>query len=222
MWTRKTKEHYEKLVKEEELGFVYHDRIRKKMLLSIIKGRKFNRIVDIGCGTGRWMEFLQPYGKELIGLDISRNRLKKVKVGKTILTNCENIPINSHSVDLVLSIEVLQHVRPEGISNAVSEIKRLIAKNGVGIIVVKNKNKPFRVKPPNPINFFSAKELRNLFSDHKLQIMGEKLFLMNPLESTLRKFRTMSYIIEMLDILLSKIFYSYCDSLWVVIENENK
>jgi SAM-dependent methyltransferase len=47
-----------------------------ELLLKHVKGRK---AIDFGCGTGRSTRFLQKYGFDTIGIDISEEMIKKAK-----------------------------------------------------------------------------------------------------------------------------------------------
>jgi ubiquinone/menaquinone biosynthesis C-methylase UbiE len=44
------------------------------------KGRRFRRILDLGCGSGRQMVMLAPHAEEIWGIDISAESLRQAEV----------------------------------------------------------------------------------------------------------------------------------------------
>lgn len=78
-----------------------------------IKKRNFNRILDVGCGPAILTNMLSKYGN-VTGIDISD---EVVNENKRVFPNIEfisgdflTIPPKHHSIDLVVSSEVIEHV----------------------------------------------------------------------------------------------------------------
>jgi ubiquinone/menaquinone biosynthesis C-methylase UbiE len=73
-------------------------------------------IIDLGCGTGRWLEVLKQSGaRSLLGVDFSREMLEVAasKLGdaaQLVQGNCVGVPLADNSVDLVLCNFVLSYV----------------------------------------------------------------------------------------------------------------
>jgi len=75
-----------------------------------------NKIVlDVGCGMGRFMEVVQPYAKEVIGIDLSfavdsaHENLKKFDNVHFIQADVFNLPLKNNTFDYIYSIGVLHH-----------------------------------------------------------------------------------------------------------------
>ncbi len=107
------------------------------IIKKIEKLPKGSKILDIGCAEGYTVKYLYDiFGKKYnyVGVDLSENRIeraKKLNIPNSlfIVSNGENIKLNSNSFDCVLCSQVLEHVKNE--ENLLSEIKRLLKKDGI-------------------------------------------------------------------------------------------
>jgi cytosine/adenosine deaminase-related metal-dependent hydrolase/ubiquinone/menaquinone biosynthesis C-methylase UbiE len=74
-------------------------------------------VVDLGCGTGRWLQrFARQHPRSSIGIDSSREMLARAaaKVGHDAVllrANCVSASLSAGSADLCLASFVLSHVR---------------------------------------------------------------------------------------------------------------
>src|ERR1700761_1163832 len=86
-------------------------------------------VLDAGCGTGRWLQFLAPRGAaSLIGVDSSEKMLHRA--GEKIGTNCSlrlgtctALPISNNRIDLVMSSFVLSYL--ENLKDYALELHRI-------------------------------------------------------------------------------------------------
>jgi SAM-dependent methyltransferase len=72
-------------------------------------------ILDVGCGKGEPMKFINRSGKfYTVGLDIFKPYLMKAKREGThndyILCDVRRMPIRSRSVDVVIGLEIIEHL----------------------------------------------------------------------------------------------------------------
>ena len=95
---------------------------------------KNSRGLDLGCGTGRWCEWLTLRGLRTTGFDLglravslASQRLKDTAFACACLPN---IPLASGSFDLITSIMVLQHLKPVDQLTALNEIRRVLKPQG--------------------------------------------------------------------------------------------
>src|ERR1700754_2745400 len=109
--------------------------LEQRHLRSLLPETKGKRILDVGCGTGRWVELLSRFGDaaSLQGLDSSREMLKIASekcADDVLLTYAElpNLPISSRSVDLVIASFVLSYV--EDLELCASELARCVQDGG--------------------------------------------------------------------------------------------
>lgn len=129
---------YESLANREEFYF-WH--VGRRELLSALLKRYLprpsgNRIADIGCGTGGDMLFLRPFGK-VSGIDSSSEALRlSASKGFTELFqgSAEHLPLPDHAYDLVVTLDVLEHVDDDGA--AISEVFRTLVPGGLILVTV--------------------------------------------------------------------------------------
>lgn len=70
-------------------------------------------ILEVGCGTGHWLEALQERGRQCVGLDYSAGMLakaqKRVQGTALIRGDAEHLPLPANSFDRVFCINALHH-----------------------------------------------------------------------------------------------------------------
>jgi cytosine/adenosine deaminase-related metal-dependent hydrolase/SAM-dependent methyltransferase len=90
--------------------------LERRMLESLLPQMKGLDVVDLGCGTGRWLEIIQRAGaRTLIGVDLSPEMLghARAKLGQAIELVCAdhmNVLIDRSSADVVLCNFVLSYI----------------------------------------------------------------------------------------------------------------
>ncbi len=112
-----------------------------KCLLPKVK----NKIVlDLGCGTGKFMQKFYKETDKYYGLDLSNEQLKiaknKVKSDNVqfICCSAENIPLSDNSIDVIISTWVLGTIQEIDRRNKVlDEMKRVLKHDG-NIYLVEN------------------------------------------------------------------------------------
>ncbi len=139
----------------------YYDSVQRKVLLKSFKQLSAgSRILDIGCGVGRWSFQLANRGMNVIGVDISsemikvakeRARKKKIDNVGFLVSKAHEINFPASSFDGVLAITVLQHILDEKQRYAaVDKMVKATKKGGKFFIlekVVQEKFREFHVKP---------------------------------------------------------------------------
>lgn len=104
-------------------------------------GIKEKKCLDIGPGTGRWLQFLKNNGADYLGaIDISQESLNRCSLlcNKTQKAHIETdkFDFESDFFDIVISIEVLEHLRDP--DNYLSEIVRVSKKKGIVLMSIPN------------------------------------------------------------------------------------
>lgn len=84
------------------------------------------RILENGCGVGMYVEHLAPYGGTVIGLEYDFERAAEARIRSPHILNAagECIPLPSSAFGLILSHEVIEHVRDD--RAAVREMVRVL------------------------------------------------------------------------------------------------
>ncbi len=86
------------------------------------------RVLDVGCGLGRLVYWLRLLGVDAYGIDFSENAylLVSKKIKKFIqVADAKKIPYKDNSFDLVLSIDLLQHVDRDNLKSVIKETIRV-------------------------------------------------------------------------------------------------
>ena len=123
------------------------ERLSKDELLAFIGAGSSDVVFDAGCGTGANILLLQPLVRRIIAMDYSdaavarcqkrldQNHIENVEVFQGDVTS---IPLPDSSVDRVLCMSVLQYVDDSQLRAAFREFARILKKDGVLIMHVKN------------------------------------------------------------------------------------
>jgi GT2 family glycosyltransferase/glycosyltransferase involved in cell wall biosynthesis/SAM-dependent methyltransferase len=118
-------------------------------------------VLDIACGEGYGSEMLARTAQKVYGVDIDnativhakqRYRSKKLEF---VEGSCEQIPLEDHSVDVVVSFETLEHTTKH--SQTLREFKRVLKPRGLLIISSPEKEAYGASRPEQ--NPFHVKEL---------------------------------------------------------------
>jgi len=110
--------------------------------------KKVKSILDVGCGTGRLVEFLNKNGYEACGCDISEEVLKiaqKLNPNKIKKGQAQKLPYPKNLFDMVTAISVLEHLTKNEAKLFILESKRVLRKNGLLFIITPNFSSPFRL-----------------------------------------------------------------------------
>lgn len=173
---------------------------RAELIFSHIEKTKPQKVVDIGCGRGFYLQTLAGYRfiKSLVGIETKDEYIakakgylknKKIKLKKG---DVYSLPFKSNSVDCVILSEVLEHLPDE--DSALREIRRVLKKGGNLIITVPHYNFPCAWDPANYFlmkcfnthirsdwwfvagiwadheRLYTEKQLRNVISKNKFNI----------------------------------------------------
>lgn len=139
-----------------------------------------NSIIDIGCGNGNMLFNYVDDCPNLTGADYSKTALNYVnEFAKTIYLDLEHPEFGDfEKYDLVMSYDVLEHLRSNALQNAVNLIKA-ISKKYIVINVPNNEDLELRrikcshchtiYHPYGHINSFDLNKIVELFSNHNIK-----------------------------------------------------
>ncbi len=160
--------------------------VRSVLEESIPSNGSPRRILDIGCGTGDFLEFMRGYGWRACGLEISSEavrvaRRKGIEVSEQPLKQfLEHRRGRRGSYQAITLFHVLEHLpRPVEVLRMATH---LLAPEGILMVQVPNdfnplqlsvvngsRRRPWWVVSPDHINYFSFSSLRKLFRKIGLQ-----------------------------------------------------
>ncbi len=123
----------------------YFYRVRLAMALSLIQHLHFNKILDIGYGSGILFPELVKHADELYGVDThnSHNQVKRALERIGIIADLRqgdilHLPFDDEHFDCVMCISVLEHIHE--LENAIAEVRRVTKKSGAMIFGFPIKN----------------------------------------------------------------------------------
>ena len=172
-----------------ELG-VSIDKLEKECVLKFLESIPKGKIIELGCGTGHWTEWLSRQEFEVYGIDIAEKMLDKAR-SKNIL-NCKfeimsmtDLKFEDNSVENIIAITSLEF--SVDLDKTFSEIKRVLKPNGYLITAVLNSKSVIGTnKKDNPTfadaNFFTSEELSLRLGEFGNPEFCEAAFLNNKLE----------------------------------------
>jgi SAM-dependent methyltransferase len=99
------------------------------------------RVLDIGCGIGKYVEKLSAVSREAYGVDIDIARLRKADANGLSVAVSERLPFADGSFDAVLLNEVIEHVTDD--AETLQEACRVLRPGGHVIIYAPNRLYPF-------------------------------------------------------------------------------
>jgi len=106
-------------------------------LMALARELRAERILEVGCGTGRWLADLRTVTDRLYGLDLSGGMLAQARErdGRLHLIHgrAEQLPFPATSFDLVYCANALHHF--EGQCDFVREARRLLRPGGALAVV---------------------------------------------------------------------------------------
>jgi SAM-dependent methyltransferase len=116
---------------------------RLEMIIQAAGRRLGGRILENGCGVGLYVQHLRPVAGEVVGLEYDFERAHLAGASSPAIVNAagEALPFPGTSFDLVLSHEVLEHVRDD--RAALREMIRVLRPGGRAVIFVPNRGYPF-------------------------------------------------------------------------------
>lgn len=147
-------------------GFRYLSVIN--FIVDLVTGFKPKRVIDVGCGDGR---FLHELGKKidrnfLLGIDYSKRAIELARIfNPNIKFERRDIvsqPIDDRA-DVVTIIEVLEHIPIEKIHEFVESLSSLVAEDGYLVLTVPHENRPVEKKH---FQHFSVESIRALFASN--------------------------------------------------------
>jgi 2-polyprenyl-6-hydroxyphenyl methylase/3-demethylubiquinone-9 3-methyltransferase len=98
------------------------------------------RILDLGCGKGRFARVLAALGARVIGLDLSASMLSAASQAglDCVRGSARRLPFASGSFHAAIAVEVFEHMEPHAIGDACEELRRVLRPGGIFVLVDKS------------------------------------------------------------------------------------
>jgi SAM-dependent methyltransferase len=117
-------------------GEVAPEDFRLRAVLDSLGPLEGNRVLDLGCGKGRFAAHLARAGAEVVGLDLSASMLACATGLNRVRASAKRLPFADGAFDAVIAIEVIEHVG--ALDLVLEEARRVLRAGGRLAIVDKN------------------------------------------------------------------------------------
>lgn len=171
-----------------------------------------SKILDVGCATGGFLEYLEDKGYDNIyGIERIKRYVKKANKKNILLGDINDIPFEDNSFDVLILDQVIEHLFD--LHKAVEEIQRVLTHDGIVCISVPCETKYRDVEIfynyfyllREHIQHFNPKSLLLLMKDFQIADFG--IYSIDMLSETF-KFPNMTYVFRNTD-KPKKITYCY-------------
>jgi len=124
-------------------GGAFYQEQSNRIISTMLKYGKADRVIEIAVGTGRVMTELAKHTRWVVGLDLTENMLKqskdktnRKKVGNISLSqaNAKFLPYKDNSFDAAVSIRFFHLLSPEERQKCFEEIYRVLKPGGILIV----------------------------------------------------------------------------------------
>lgn len=116
---------------------------RFQIIKNMLKPYNNQLILDLGCGDGRFCYEIKNEKIKIIGVDYSERAIKFARIFNPeisfFIQDTDHLDL-PQKFDYVLLIEILEHIVPERIPQALQNISKVLKKNGKLIITVPSTN----------------------------------------------------------------------------------
>lgn len=126
------------------------------------------RVLDVGCGRGRWLTWLEQRGARATGIDFSPDAVAScVAAGLDARqASVAELPFEDNAFDLVTSITVLLHLPYELKDRAAAEIARVLRPGGTALLL----ESTWAADPSPHVYALDIAGWRDLFARHGMTL----------------------------------------------------
>ena len=149
---------------------------RAQEILGFLGGLGGKRVIDIGCGKGRFLRILKSRfpQSELHGLDISEEMLAFCPEGtKCVSGSILDIKYPDRYFDAVYCVETLEHA--VNTEKAIQEMARVLKPGGKMLIIDKNIEKRGKMRVEAWERWFGAEDVRKLLEKHGVRAQHKSI-----------------------------------------------
>lgn len=166
------------------------DCISRKALRRFLNPKKFEDILDFGCGMGRNTFYISPFAKTVTGIDVSEQMIIAAKRKNINFCNIEFYHYDGNKVDFpdskfhkIAIVWVLQHIGNNDMKLLISEFFRLLKPHGKIVFLE-------QISPE--LKVYDQIHIQRTLSDYQsaFEDAGFKLILLKPV------FRMPSYAMD--------------------------
>lgn len=157
-------------------AYFFNELMEMPTTLKMIGDVKNKKVLDLGCGPGRYAKILSDKKAKVIGIDNSENLIevakKEAPKAEFIVGDVEKLPFSNNQFDVVISPLVIGHLKDW--NKVLKEVNRVLKKNGVFIFSItgpfslaKEKKRIFFKKIRLVKDYFNERIIYNFWSSGK-------------------------------------------------------
>jgi SAM-dependent methyltransferase len=106
-------------------------KIRNDMLRAFLAPGPDDRVIDLGCGSGRALLWNRDWHAQTVGIDISPFFAHEARQGVDLLLgDLRRLPFADRTFTKAYSLDVLEHLSPDALRGMLTEAARVIAPGG--------------------------------------------------------------------------------------------
>jgi ubiquinone/menaquinone biosynthesis C-methylase UbiE len=112
---------------------------RRRRALLLREARPGERVLDVGCGGGRFVAALRDAGADPVGVELAEGAVERARrnvpgADVRLVTGDGSLPLGHGEIDLVWCSEVLEHV-PDTVA-FLTEVRRVLRQGGRLLVTV--------------------------------------------------------------------------------------
>ncbi len=108
-------------------------RVRTKMFLDVVKPKKNEKILEIGCNDGSLLNVMNRYGSNCYGIDVNKDIINKSNNPNLKVMSATNLKFKDNSFDKIYTSHTLEHIKD--VKKVFKEVNRVLKEGGEFIIL---------------------------------------------------------------------------------------
>jgi ubiquinone/menaquinone biosynthesis C-methylase UbiE len=138
-------------------------RIEARLLYDMLDVQPGSRILEVGCGGGAFLAFLERKGHSAVGIDILEDAVaaarKCVSSSRVMRADAGRLPFEDSSFDRLVTHHLVEHL--EDLSSALADWSRVLAGGGVLAVCTPNRmyENPRIFDDPGHVHIYDRREL---------------------------------------------------------------
>ncbi|MBI4095224.1 MAG: methyltransferase domain-containing protein [DPANN group archaeon] len=175
--TEITKQTYNKIANKWAQKYSGIELVNTKLNKFMNYVRPGRKILDVGCGSGKYMKWLLACGFDAIGIDFSKNILdearQRVPSGDFRLMDMRKLKFKDNSFDGVVSTASLLHIPKKQASGVLEDFKRVMKNKSIILISVKygRGESLCGIAHKRFFSYYTKAELVNLLKKHGFKLL---------------------------------------------------